>query len=266
VLWGAIPVPRYWAVLALDVCVVLLVFLLTLSVWSPSSGDSPSARFARVLPAWIVTALVIGVVVVAMALLMVVVAATLDLSSALNAWTRALPTVFVLALLLALLVFVLRSSRSSWRGDCPARKNTPTRSSHRRWLWMMGEALYIAPVIQPGLAKREVILPPGEWRDLNEGKPVRGPARITVDAPLGKTPLFLRRAYLLLRFVNAFDTFDNVTTASAARLGRLEDDLEVWLYPGEGASSFTLFDGTVLNSAQRPSSIGARHVTWRIFG
>jgi len=132
--------------------------------------------------------------------------------------------------------------------------------------WMMGEALYIAPVIQPGHTKREVILPPGEWWDLNECKPVHGPARITVDAPLGETPRFLRQSYLLPRFVKAFDTFDNVTTASAARLGHLDDDLEVWMYPGEGAASFTLFDGTALNSAQRPSSIGARRVTWRIFG
>jgi alpha-glucosidase len=132
--------------------------------------------------------------------------------------------------------------------------------------WMIGEALYIAPVLQPGLTKREVSLPPGEWWNLNEGKPVRGPARITVDAPLGKTPRFLRRGCILPRFVNAFDTFDPVTTASTARQGHLEDDLEVWLYPGEGASSFTLFDGTVLNSAQRPSSIGARRIMWRIFG
>ena len=30
VLWGAKPAPRYWAVLALDVCTVLLVFVLAL--------------------------------------------------------------------------------------------------------------------------------------------------------------------------------------------------------------------------------------------
>jgi alpha-glucosidase len=134
--------------------------------------------------------------------------------------------------------------------------------------WMMGEALYVAPVIRPGVTQREVILPPGDWWDLNSHKPVHGPARIMVDAPLegGKTPRFLRRGYLLPRFVNAFDTFDLVTTASAARLGHLDDDLEVWLYPGAGDASFTLFDGTMLDSAQPPSSIGARRVTWRIFG
>jgi alpha-glucosidase (family GH31 glycosyl hydrolase) len=128
--------------------------------------------------------------------------------------------------------------------------------------WMMGEALYVAPVIQPGLTRREVILPPGEWWDLSENQAVRGPARITVEAPFGKTPRFLRRGHLLPRFVNAFDTFDNVTTA---KVGHLTDDLEMWLYPGEGESAFTLFDGTVLSSRQSASSIGSRHVTWKVF-
>jgi hypothetical protein len=127
--------------------------------------------------------------------------------------------------------------------------------------WMIGEALYVAPVVRQGQTAREVILPPGEWWALNEGKPVRGPARIVAEAPFGQVPRFLRRGYILPRFVSAFDTLDDVSTA---RVGHLGDDLEVWLYPAKAQAFFTLFDGTVLTrDAELP---GPRRVSWRIFG
>jgi hypothetical protein len=82
-----------------------------------------------------------------------------------------------------------------------------------------------------------------------------------VDAPFGKTPRFLRRAFILPRFVKAFDTFDNVTTA---HVGHLEDDIEAWIYPGDDKASFALFDGTELREGEIHS--GNRRVEWRIFG
>jgi hypothetical protein len=140
--------------------------------------------------------------------------------------------------------------------------------------WMIGEALYVAPVVRQGQTAREVILPPGEWWSLSEDRPVRGPARIVVDAPLGRVPRFVRRGCVLPRFVNAFDTFDNPTEGTGPRsqdvrppkVGTPRDDLEVWLYPGEGELSFTLFDGTVLRTKPRPGSAGPRRITWKIWG
>jgi alpha-glucosidase len=155
--------------------------------------------------------------------------------------------------------------------------------------WMVGEALYVAPVIQPGQTRREVLLPPGEWWSLTENKPVTGPARVVVESPLGQTPRFLRRGYLLPRFARSFDTFADVPSpglrldAPNTRYGCLTDELQVWLYPGEGAASFTLFDGTVLSEAARAdsvisqkavsfrgdhasSTVGGRRVTWKLWG
>jgi len=140
VLWGAKPAPRYWAVLALDVCTVLLVVLLVLSTWSQTPNDLPAARLLRTLPAWIVVSLlaavvhhyvtkavicfpnyplmvrrlivaaVMGILVVMATLLMVAIAITPDVSAAFADWARALPVVIVPALLLALLVFALRAA------------------------------------------------------------------------------------------------------------------------------------------------------------
>jgi alpha-glucosidase (family GH31 glycosyl hydrolase) len=125
--------------------------------------------------------------------------------------------------------------------------------------WMIGDALYIAPVIRQGQTQREVLLPPGEWWSLNENKSVRGWSRIIVDAPLGHTPIFLRRGFIVPRFAKAFDTFDNVTTA---KVGTLNDAIEAWIYPSDTQATFELFDGTLLIEGEQPRN---RKIEWKIF-
>jgi len=128
--------------------------------------------------------------------------------------------------------------------------------------WMLGEALYVAPILRRGDVQRVVTLPPGDWWDLLGNRPVSGPARLTVKAPLGCTPRFLRRGYPLVRFVDVFDTFDEGT---AARVGHLNDHLEVWLYPGKVNAPFPLFDGAHLDCEIRPEKTGAHSIQWKIF-
>ena len=57
--------------------------------------------------------------------------------------------------------------------------------------FLMGEDLLVAPVMEKGATSREVVLPPGKWRDAS-GVVHAGPARISVDAPLGRLPHFVR--------------------------------------------------------------------------
>ena len=129
--------------------------------------------------------------------------------------------------------------------------------------WMIGDALYVAPVIKPGQTKREVILPPGEWWDLQANRAMSGFTKITVDAPFGRTPIFLRRGFALPRFVRTFDTFDRVTNdeGQKTKVGTLDDDIEVWLYPDpKSRASLALFDGTELREGE-----STQRITWKIF-
>jgi len=77
--------------------------------------------------------------------------------------------------------------------------------------------------------------------------------------PFGRTPRFLRRGFVLPRFAESFDTFDNVTTA---RVGHLSDDIEAWIYPSDTKASFELFDGTKLIEGKKP---GNRKIEWKVF-
>lgn len=58
--------------------------------------------------------------------------------------------------------------------------------------FLLGDSLLAAPVLEKGAGRRDVWLPAGSWVDWNSGVEHAGGQLITVDAPLGGTPLFVR--------------------------------------------------------------------------
>ncbi len=64
---------------------------------------------------------------------------------------------------------------------------------------MLGPWLLLAPVLEQGAVRREVYLPRGRWADYWSGLIRQGPARIEVEAPLERIPLFVREGALLPR-------------------------------------------------------------------
>jgi alpha-glucosidase len=57
--------------------------------------------------------------------------------------------------------------------------------------FLLGEAMLAAPVLHAGVTRREVWLPEGRWVGWNTGEMHDGGQAITVDAPLGTTPMFV---------------------------------------------------------------------------
>ncbi len=59
--------------------------------------------------------------------------------------------------------------------------------------WMLGPGLLVAPVLEAGVTRKTVPLPPGRWYTFPEGRPVRlDGCDATIDAPLDKTPVLAR--------------------------------------------------------------------------
>ena len=62
---------------------------------------------------------------------------------------------------------------------------------------MLGPALLVAPVLEPGARSRRALLPPGAWLELGTGRVWRGDAWAELDAPLGRPVLLLREGHAL---------------------------------------------------------------------
>lgn len=95
---------------------------------------------------------------------------------------------------------------------------------------MLGPALMIAPVLQPGVIRRLVELPPGTWYDLHSGALV-GPGPLVAEAPLGRTPVFVRGGFVL--------PLGNMRQSTAEPLRTLT--LEAYPDPS-GGEGFTLIE------------------------
>ena len=61
------------------------------------------------------------------------------------------------------------------------------------YAYFLGDELFVCPVIRKGAEKRRVYLPKGKWVHLWSGKSYRGGRRLTVEAPLGRIPVFYRK-------------------------------------------------------------------------
>ena len=70
-------------------------------------------------------------------------------------------------------------------------------------VYLFGDALLVAPVLQPGQTARHVYLPEGTWIDWYTGERHTGGQFITAAAPLDRIPLFARGGHIIPSYVTA---------------------------------------------------------------
>lgn len=58
--------------------------------------------------------------------------------------------------------------------------------------FLLGDALLVAPVMEPGVSRRAVRLPRGRWYDVVTERAYEGPAQVLVEAPRARIPVFAR--------------------------------------------------------------------------
>lgn len=74
---------------------------------------------------------------------------------------------------------------------------TDTRLYGQDDVFMVGDALLIAPILEKGATQREVYLPRGVWYDFWTRKLIDGARTITVEAPLQTMPIFVKSGKIL---------------------------------------------------------------------
>jgi alpha-glucosidase len=84
---------------------------------------------------------------------------------------------------------VLRPLALAWQDDERAL------ACEDQFLW--GDSLLVAPVLRKGARRRRLYLPAGDWYDLWSAERLAGPRSVVVDAPLGRTPVFVRGGSVL---------------------------------------------------------------------
>lgn len=84
--------------------------------------------------------------------------------------------------------------------------------------FLLGDALLAAPVMYEGAVRRDVWLPRGTWVDWHTGEVHQGGSHLTVEAPLGRTPLYVRSGATLFLATPGRNAEETLRRALAAEV------------------------------------------------
>ncbi len=126
----------------------------------------------------------------------------------------------------------------------------------RDFQFMLGKHILVAPVITAGAKTHKVYLPKGKWLHFWSRKLHIGPGEVTVDAPLGKVPLFRKVGAIVALLGTQVDTLAPATDPTVVSYQKNNKKLRLELTPGApAATTEALFDGTGIKLEGDASSV-----------
>ena len=132
----------------------------------------------------------------------------------------------------------------------------PDLGEHPSDIFLFGDYLLVAPVVERSQTQKDVRFPPGRWVDWWDGTLYEGDRTETVEAPLSKLPLYLMEGGIVPMLRPTIDTI-SPTTQDAELVDSFDTHagiLYARIVPG-AASTFTLYDGTVISQEKSDTSV-----------
>jgi alpha-glucosidase len=102
--------------------------------------------------------------------------------------------------------------------------------------FMLGDVLLVAPVVEPGATSRQVYLPPGLWYDFDGPGQHTGGQTISVAAPDGHIPVFVRAGSVLPTWPSMQFVGERQVEAVTLRVYPGTGGGASWLYEDDGRS------------------------------
>ncbi len=124
----------------------------------------------------------------------------------------------------------------------------PELGQHPSDQWLLGDHLFVAPVIVAGATSRDVTMPPGTWLDWWTGAEITGGQTLTVQADLATLPLYIARGGIVPLLRDTVDTLAPTSDVAVDSFGNDTGILVVRVAPGGNLTTFRLFDGGVLTA------------------
>ncbi len=140
----------------------------------------------------------------------------------------------------------------------------PRLGAHPNDVYLLGDALLVAPVVERGQTERAVLFPEGEWADWWDGSVRAGTgAPQGVPAPLERAPLFLRSGGIVPMLRPTIDTLSPVADpARVDSLATAKGSLWIRAFPGRAPSRFDVFGGGVVTITPTDDGLVASAEGW----